>query len=93
MRTLEHVTLGNLNRFIVKFLKLHSPSMFAVKAKIIECAIINPALSLLMKYLFIGQRQKAPIFFGFHLSAFRNHEGSTFTGKDPNKLNYRIGPK
>ena len=26
-------------------------------------------------------------------SAFRNHEGSTFTEKDRNKLNYRIGPK
>ena len=25
-------------------------------------------------------------------SAFRNHEGSTFIGKDRNKLNYRSGP-
>ena len=25
-------------------------------------------------------------------SAFRNHQGSTFTEKDRNKLNYRIGP-
>ena len=24
--------------------------------------------------------------------AFRNHQGSTFTEKDRNKLNYRIGP-
>ena len=30
---------------------------------------------------------------GFHWSAFRNYEGSTFTKKDWNKLNYRIGPK
>ena len=29
---------------------------------------------------------------GFHWSAFRNHQGSTFTEKDRNKLNYRIGP-
>ena len=27
----------------------------------------------------------------YHWSAFRNHEGSTFTEKDRNKLNYRIG--
>ena len=39
--------------------------MFAVKAKIFEVSIINPALSLLMKHLVIGQRQKDP-----HLSAF-----------------------
>ena len=29
----------------------------------------------------------------YNWSAFRNHEGSTFTEKDRNKLNYRIGPK
>ena len=29
---------------------------------------------------------------GFHWSAFRNHEGSTFTEKDRNKVNDRIGP-
>ena len=33
-----------------------------------ECSIINPALSLLMKYLVIGQRQKAPNFSTFHWS-------------------------
>ena len=71
--------------------KLHDPSMFAVKAK------INPALSLLMKHLLIGQRQKAP-FSALHRSphrwsAFRNHEGSTFTEKDRYMLNYRSGPK
>ena len=70
-----------------------------------ECSIINPALSLLMKHLVIGQHQKASNFSafhwsphsslvsGFHWSAFRNHEGSTFTEKDRYKLNYRIGPK
>ena len=33
-----------------------------------ECYIINPALSLLMKHLVIGQRQKAPNFSAFHWS-------------------------
>ena len=33
-----------------------------------ECSIINPALSLLMKDLVIGQRQKAPNFSAFHWS-------------------------
>ena len=42
--------------------------MFAVKAKIMQCSINNPALSLLMKHLVIGQRQKAPNFSAFHWS-------------------------
>ena len=84
------------------FRGLHSPSMFAVKAKIMECSIINPSLSLLMKHLVICQRQKAnnfSAFIGHHtvvwfpLVRFRYHEGSTFTEKDRNKLNYRIGRK
>ena len=33
-----------------------------------ECSIINPALSLLMKHLVIGQHQKAPNFSAFHWS-------------------------
>ena len=33
-----------------------------------ECSIINPALSLLMKHLVMGQRQKAPHFSAFHWS-------------------------
>ena len=33
-----------------------------------ENSIINPALSLLMKHLVIGQRQKAPNFSAFHWS-------------------------
>ena len=33
-----------------------------------ECSIINPALSLLMKHLVIGQRQKASNFSAFHRS-------------------------
>ena len=72
-----------------------------------ECSIIKPALTLLMKHLVIGQRQEAPNFSAFHWSPhgslvsigqhFVNHEGSTFTVKDRNKLNrsgpnHRIGP-
>ena len=64
--------------------------MLAVKAKVYGLSKINPVLSLLMKHLVIGQRQKAPNFsafhwsphgslVGFHWSAFRNHEGSTFS--------------
>ena len=33
-----------------------------------ECSIINLALSVLMKHLVIGQRQKAPNFSAFHWS-------------------------
>ena len=33
-----------------------------------ECFIINPVLSVLMKQLVIGQRQKAPNFSAFHWS-------------------------
>ena len=33
-----------------------------------ECSINNPALSLLMKHLLIGQRQKAHNFSAFHWS-------------------------
>ena len=33
-----------------------------------ECSIISPALSLLMKHLVIGQHQKAPNFSAFHWS-------------------------
>ena len=66
------------------------------------CPIIQLARSILMKHLVIGPRQKAPNFSAFHWSLhgrmvsigqhFRNHEGSTFTEKGGNKLNYRIGP-
>ena len=65
-----------------------------------DCYIINPALSLLMKHLVIGQRQTAPNFSAFHWSphgslvSIGQHfvTTSTFTEKDRNKLNYRIGP-
>ena len=35
-----------------------------------ECSVINPALSLSMKHLVIGQRQKAPKFSAFHWSSY-----------------------
>ena len=47
---------------------LHGPSVFAVKAKIMECSINSPALSLLMKYLVIGQRLKVHNFSAYHWS-------------------------
>ena len=68
-----------------------------------ECSINNPALSLLMKHLVIGQRLEAPNFSAFHWSPhaslvsigqnFVTARTSTFTEKDRNKLNYGIGPK
>ena len=44
-----------------------------------ECLIINPALSLLMKHLVIGQRHKAPNFSAFHWSPhYDGPNGSLF---------------
>ena len=40
-----------------------------LRQKFVECSIINPALSLLMKHLVIGQRQKAPNFSACHWSS------------------------
>ena len=64
--------------------------------------IISPALSLLMKDLVIGQRQKVPIFLAFHWSPHGSliSIGQHFVTmrvlhlpkKDQNKLNYRSGP-
>ena len=57
-----------------------------------EYSLINPALLLLMKHLFIAQPQKAPKFLaGFHWSTFHNHKHSEFTEKDRNTPVYRIG--
>ena len=39
-----------------------------LRRKFMECSIINPVLSLLMKHLVFGQRQKAPNFSAFHWS-------------------------
>ena len=50
-------------------MKLHGPSMFAVKANIYGVSYINPALPLFMKHLVIGQRQKGPNFSAFHWSS------------------------
>ena len=63
-----------------------------------ECPIINPALSLLMKHLVTGQRQNAPNFSAFHWSP---HGGLVSIGQHfittrivylPKQLNYRSGP-
>ena len=39
-----------------------------LRQKFMECSINNPAQSLLMKHLVIGQREKAPYFSAFHWS-------------------------
>ena len=63
---------------------------------------MNPALSLLMKHLIIGQHQKlliSQLFIGHHngrLVSICQHfviRRVVFTEKDQNKLNYRIRPK
>ena len=76
--------------------------MFAVKAKIYR-VLYKQSSSIAFDELssYIGQHQTDPNFLAFHWSrlsdflwsAFRNREGGTFTEKDQNKLNYRIGPK
>ena len=67
-----------------------------------EWPIISPAVSLLIKHLVIDQCQKALNLSAFHWSTHGglvsigqhfDHKGSTFTEKDRNKLNYRIGRK
>ena len=77
--------------------------MFAVKAKIYG-VLYNQASSIafdetssywsaLKSSRFLGFSLVTTRKSGFHWSAFHNHEGSTFTEKDRNKLNYRIGPR
>ena len=56
-----------------RFLHMHfgcldGLSVYAVKANIYVMPLINPAVSLLLKHLVIGQRQKAPNFSVFHWS-------------------------
>ena len=58
--------------------------MFAVKAKNYGVLYIQASS--------IAFDETSSYWSAFHRSAFRNHEGSTFTEKDRNKLNYRIGP-
>ena len=72
-----------------------------------ECSIINPVLSLLMKHLVIGQRQTAPNFSAFHGSLVfigqhfvtirlvhlpERTETSLITESDRSGPNRRIGP-
>ena len=63
-----------------------------------ERSIINPALSLLVKHLVIGRRQKALYFSAFHWSSHRSlvsigqHFVTTRVVHLP-KLNYRSGLK
>ena len=81
---------------------LHGPSMFAVKTKIYG-VIYNQSNSIAFdETSSYRSAQKAPNFSAFHWSPHGSlvfigqhfvHEGSTFTERDRNKLNYRIGPK
>ena len=59
-----------------KFLSLYCMACQCspLRGKFMECSIISPALSLLMKHLVIGQLQKAPNFSAFHWSP----QGSLF---------------
>ena len=63
--------------------------MFAVRTKIYG-VLYNQASSIAFDET--SSYWSALWLSGFHWSAFRNHQGSTFTEKDRNKLNYRIGP-
>ena len=67
-----------------------------------ECSIISPALSLLMKHLVTGQRQKAPNFSAFQWSphssqvSIGQHFVTTkvvYLPKGTETINYRIEPK
>ena len=71
------ITKDSLGFFLLVFLTLSIENAVndctarqcsPLKRKFVECYIINPALSLLMKHLVIGQRQKAPNFSAFHWS-------------------------
>ena len=70
-----------------------------------DCSIINPALSLLVKHLVIGQRQKAPSFSAFqwsphgslvsigqHFVTMRVVHLRKRTEADPIGPNHRMGP-
>ena len=50
-----------------------------LRPKFMECPINNPALSLLMKHLVIGQRRKAPNFSAFYWSL---HGSLSFIGQN-----------
>ena len=87
-----HFSMDILSMRSYKYCMAHQCSPLG--RKFMECYIIKPAQSLLMKHLVIGQLISR-LFIGHHTviwSAFRNHQGSTFTEKDRNKLNCRIGP-
>ena len=76
---------------------LHGPSMFSpLRQKFMECSIISPALSLLMKHLVIGQHQKAPNFLAFHWSphgilvSIGHHFVTTKVVHLPNRIEARL---
>ena len=77
-----YITAKQNNSIVI----LHGPSIFAVKAEIYG-VLYNQSSS-------VAFDETSSYWSGpFNWSAFRNHQGSTFTEKDRNKLNYRIGPR
>ena len=64
--TSSQVPIPNLQSILYAHCSAHQCS--PLRRKCIECSIINPALSLLMKHLVIGHRQKAHNFSAFHWS-------------------------
>ena len=83
--------------------KLHGPWLLPDKAKCTVCSIIKLAIiafdetssywSAPKSSKFLGFSLVATLLSDYHWSALRNHEGSTFTEKDRNKLNCQIEPK
>ena len=73
-----------------------------LRRKFMECSINNPVLSLLMKHLVIGQRQKAPNFLACHWSPqgslvsigqhFVTTNINTEIDRNRSGPKYRIGP-
>ena len=82
---------------------LHGPSMFADTAKIYVVPYNKSGSIAFDETSSYWSAPKSSSFIGFssvttpescfHWLAFRYHEGITFTEKDRNKLNYRIGQK
>ena len=64
VKKLHHVTLVCQ----IERLNCTARQCSPLRQKFIECSINNPALSLLMKHLAIGQRLKTPYFSAFHWS-------------------------
>ena len=79
---------------------LHGPSMFTVKAKIYGVPYKQSSSNAFDETSSYWSALKAPDFSAFHWSPYgslvsigQNFLTTTFTEKDRNKFDYRIGPK